>query len=231
MGLKDFFVDFFFKKVPINENDRGDGRESNGEFGESSESCHSCGSGIGCGSGGENIGGVSGELPAIARLKPGGMYKIRNYGLDMEDVDVSVTKRNMYSEDSFCWFELQGDASNGKQIFLEIDMEDEIILEASIKRDLKLSELGISRNDLDRIRGQKQGEVRYMNMTFSLDAFAEATFYRDANLDYGRDFNYFDFYNDENKLKISIRVFDDSSDKIILSQSIRKEQVEILKES
>lgn len=213
MSLKDFLLDFFFKKVPTD----GSMPPSNGCCG--SDKC-----------GTSNVNGVVGDLPPIARMRPGGVYKILNYGLDMEDIDVSVTKRNMYSQDNFCWFELQGDASNGKQIFLEIDMDDEVILDVSINRDLKLNDLHISKSDLLRMKEQHRGEIRYMELLFAFDTVGDATFYRDAELDYGRDFSYLDFYNDEKKLTISVRLYDDSSEKIILNQTLRNDQIEILSE-
>ena len=214
MSLKEFLLDFFFKKVPTNR-------------GEADSSC-SC-SNNRC-SGSSDIEGVTGDLPPIARMRPGGVYKITNYGLDMEDIDISVSRRNMYSEDNFCWFELQGDASNGKQVFLEIDMDDDVILDVSINRDLKLNELHLSKTDLYRMKEQRQGRINYMDLLFEFDTSGTATFYRDAELDYGRDFSYVDFYNNEKKLTISVRLYEDSSEKIILSQNLRSDQIGVLSE-
>ncbi|MBF0299577.1 MAG: hypothetical protein HQK51_12705 [Oligoflexia bacterium] len=109
-------------------------------------------------------------------------------------------------------------------------MDDDVMLEVSIKRDLKLNDLSLTRNDLERIKECKQGEVKYMDMLFSYETSGGATFYRDSELDYGRDFTYIDFYNEKNKLTISVRIYEDSTEKIMLSQSLRKEQITILSE-
>ena len=104
---------------------------------------------------------VEDERLIVENVEQGGLIHIRNYGPDMEDIDVEITRKNMYCQKQFCWYELQGSASNGKQVFLEIDREDELELDISIDRELGLSDIGLTKSDLEEIDEKEEGEITF----------------------------------------------------------------------
>ncbi len=164
----------------------------------------------------------------ILNVGPGGMFSIRNYGHDMEDIDVQVTARHMYSQGDSCWYELEGTASNGKKIFLEIDMDDELILSASLPDKIKLKDLGIDKSDLEEIDDEEEGEVKYNGKVYEYEDSDDACFHRDEDEDSEQPFYYFDFLNEESNTNISIAIWDRGGSEVTLSQIIREDQIDVL---
>ena len=194
-----FLKDFFFKKVD------GSGSDSDKNYAATKDSS---------------------ELN-ILNIKPGGIFKIRHYGPNMEDIDVEVTNRHMYSQDDSCWYELQGKGSNGKSIYLEIDMDEDLILDVSIRSDLSLNDINITKQDLEVIDEDETGKINFEGNTYNYVDSDDAIFYQDSNEDNGEEFYYFDFINKENNYTLSISVGDRGSPEVTLSQRLREDQIEV----
>jgi hypothetical protein len=166
--------------------------------------------------------------PSLVQIKSGGMIRVINYGPEMETIDVQIERKNMYSQDKFCWYELQGQGSNGQQIFIEIDQEDQLEIDITLERDLPLPELGVSFEQLEKIDDLEAGEIKFRGKIYEYDDSDEAFFYRDSDKNYGRKFYYWDFYNEAEGETLSIKKFERGSEKVTLMQSLREDQIEII---
>ncbi len=170
---------------------------------------------------------VEDERLIVENVEQGGLIHIRNYGPDMEDIDVEITRKNMYCQKQFCWYELQGSASNGKQVFLEIDREDELELDISIDRELGLSDIGLTKSDLEEIDEAEEGKITFQGKVYEYDDSDEAFFYRDCDEENERAFYYWDFYNDDLEYTITVKEWERGGVDVTLTQSLREDQIEV----
>ena len=167
------------------------------------------------------------ERLIVENVEQGGLIQIRNYGPDMEDIDVEITRINMYSQEQFRWYELQGSASNGKQVFLEIDRDDELELDISIDRELDLSDIGLTKSDLEEIDKKEEGEITFQGKVYEYEDSDGAFFYRDCDEENERAFYYMDFYNDDLEFTITVKEWKRGGFEVILTQSLREDQIEV----
>lgn len=163
----------------------------------------------------------------IENVRKGGVFHIRNYGYSMEEIDVSVTRVNMYSQGNYCWYELEGKGSNGQLVYVEIDKDGELIINATIKTDLKLKELGITKSELKEMDDEEEGEIKYEGRIYEYEDSGDATYYPECDEESGEPFYYFDFFDEESDTGINVCVWNAGGTDVSVYQSLRADQIEV----
>lgn len=171
---------------------------------------------------------VDPQAKELLEMKIGAMFMVRGYGNDMADIDVSVNRVSMFSEDRSCWYEYQGIASTGQQVYLEVDQSDTVELDISLECGLNLSDLGITKNQLATMAEEQSGELTYQGETFVYDDGGEAVYYRDCDEEFPNEFDYVAFWNEALKQTVIAKIWENGKYHFSLYQSLRPNQVEVL---
>ena len=145
----------------------------------------------------------------------------------MKDNDIKITRKDIYCQEQFCWYELKRSASNGKQVFVEIDRDDELELDISIDRELGLSDIGLTKSDLEEIDEKEEGEITFQGKVYEYEDSDGAFFYRDCDEENERAFYYWDFYNDDLEYTITVKEWERGVVEVTLTQSLREDQIEV----
>lgn len=161
----------------------------------------------------------------IENVGPGGVIQLNNIGPDMEDFDVNVIAKHIYREGGDTWYELEGEIGSRK-VWIEIEEDDELEISITLKK-LKLSDIGLDKNDLKRIDDKEEGSFTFEGKKYSYDDSGKATFLR-----YGEEKNaekvyYWDFECNDEKYSISVEKWEDDSYDVSYSESIKSSQVKI----
>ncbi len=145
----------------------------------------------------------------LENVEIGGVVHLSFVGEDMEDYDLVVSNKHTYRSGDFSWYELVGD--NGKQqVNLSFEINDELEVSLTMNK-VRLSDLQISRKDLERFDEDESGMFIYNGMTFHYEDSDDAEFYRDGDISKGEKYYYWDFESDDGKHLISIEEWSDGS--------------------
>ena len=140
------------------------------------------------------------EEPPVSRkltvkdLEPGGMVQLTG-GLEegFLEVDYTVEGKNRYVADGDEWFELKLMDGSGNVLWLEWEQDDELeIAVTTSKKELTLSDLGLSKAMLEAFDEEEEGHFVYGERTFVYEESDRARFYRDCEGE-GESFYYWDF--------------------------------------
>lgn len=162
----------------------------------------------------------------IKNVDVGGVINLRHIGNDMEDFDVTITAKNMYKEDGFTWYELEGDRGTSDKVWIEIEEDDELEVYVSLK-EIKLRDIDISKNDLKEIDDEEEGEFTYNSEKYYYEDSGSATYYKNCDEANKEKFYYWDFLTDDEKHSIGIEKWSDDSYKVTLSEYVKLSQITI----
>jgi hypothetical protein len=160
----------------------------------------------------------------IENVRPGGVLKLLRVGPDMEDFDVKVIGRHTYREDGFEWYELEGESHAGK-VWLEVEEDDELEVSLSLRR-LKLSEVNLSRERLEEIEQNDEGEVHFDGRTYEYEDCGEGEFLRDGDPSRCERFRYWDFEAEDGEYFLGVEAWGKEY-QVHLSEALSLSQVEI----
>ena len=130
----------------------------------------------------------------VKDLEPGGMVQLTG-GLEegFLEVDYTVEGRNRYVADGDEWFELKLVDGSGNVLWLEWEEDDEIEISVTTsKKELALSDLGLSKAMLEEFDDEEEGRFVYEGRTFVYEESDRARFYKDCGGE-GESFYYWDF--------------------------------------
>ena len=161
----------------------------------------------------------------IQKVGPGGVVKLRNIGPDMDEFDVSIQAKHIYREGESTWYELEGDNGDEK-VWIDIEEDDELELTVRLKK-LKLRDISLKKDDLERIDDDEEGKCQYNNQTFEYDDSGSAVFYRDGNDNLAETFYYWDFEANNGKNSISVERWSNGNIDVSYSEAIKLSQVEV----
>ena len=161
----------------------------------------------------------------IENVGPGGVIQLNNIGPDMEDFDVNVIAKHTYREGGDTWYELEGEIGSRK-VWIEIEEDDGLEVSITLRK-LKLSDIGLEKQDLKRIDNDEEGGFTFEGQKYSYDDSGKATFLR-----YGEESNtekvyYWDFEGDDEKHMISVEQWEDNRYDVSYSESIRPSQIKV----
>lgn len=166
----------------------------------------------------------SGE-PRIQHMQPGGLFSLRSFGEDMEDLDVSVTARHLYDEDGFQWFELEGE-TGGNKVWLTVEDDDELELSITLKK-VSLEDVGLTKEKIQSIGDNDDGQIEFDGQTYLFDDRGDAVFHRNGDLMRSEKFTYWDFESSDESRYITVERWSDGTFECHLSQPVRESQITI----
>ncbi len=160
----------------------------------------------------------------LENVQTGGLIHLNAAGPDLEDFDVKILAKHIYREGEYTWYELEGDRGQQK-VWLEYEEDDELSISMKIK-DLKLRDIGLSRQDLTQMADRDEGEINFDNQTYYFEDSGRAVFYRYGLDDNAEQFSYYDFETEDGQWFISIADWDGELE-ISLSAAIRPSQISV----
>ncbi len=167
---------------------------------------------------------VSTEL-VIENMQAGGVFAIRAFGAAMEDLDIKVLNRHLYREGRFEWIELEGETAAGT-LWLEVEIDDEKMISVTLRK-VDLSDIGLSREQLEQIDDDEAGGFSYEGVEYVYKESDAAVFYRNSNPNDGEKFYYWDFVEKGGELSIGVEKWEDGSFICSLSQAVRESQITV----
>ena len=165
------------------------------------------------------------DEPDIENVGPGGVFSLRSFGPNMEDVDVTVLARHLYREGGFEWFELEGESGDQK-IWLTVEDDDELEISVTLRK-LSLAELGLSKHQLERFDDDEEGSFDFDGMKYVYEDSGAATFSRHGDRQSREDFYYWEFEARDGKSSITVERWDEGSYEGHVSQPIRASQITV----
>jgi hypothetical protein len=165
---------------------------------------------------------------SLENVGAGGVIHLRNVGPDMEEYDVTILSKGIYREgESSEWYELEGD--NGRQkVWISIEEDDGLDVTLTLRR-LKLREIPINREDLDRMDETAEGEFEFEGETFYFEYSNEASYFADGNTSRDNEefFYYWEFENDNEDKFITVEEWENGKFEITLSTPLKASQVQV----
>ncbi len=163
--------------------------------------------------------------PVIENVRPGGLFSIRSFGEDMEDLDVSVLNRHLYKEGRYEWIELEGETAKGN-IWVTVEIDDEKEISVTLRK-TELDEIGVSKADLKRMDDDEAGSFQYNGVEYRYDESDEAVFYRNSDLNDAESFYYWEFKPKGGGVFITVERWEDGSYQCHFSQPVRDRQITV----
>ncbi len=163
--------------------------------------------------------------PVIENVRPGGLFSIRSFGEDMEDLDVSVLNRHLYKEGRYEWIELEGETAKGT-VWVTVEIDDEKEISVTLRK-TELDEIGVSKSDLKRMDDDEAGSFHYEGVDYKYDESDEAVFYRNSDLNDAESFYYWEFKPKGGGVFITVERWEDGSYQCHFSQPVRESQITV----
>ncbi len=174
---------------------------------------------------GEDLTPYSKDELRIENVGSGGVIHLTNIGPDMEDFDVNIIAKHVYREGGETWYELEGDRGTEK-VWIELEEDDELEISITLKK-LKLSDINISKSDLQRIDDKESGQIIYEGQKYSYDDSGSAVFLRYGEEKNKEKFYYWDFEAEDGKHFIGVERWENNSYDVSYSEAIKRSQIEI----
>jgi hypothetical protein len=164
----------------------------------------------------------------LENVGPGGVIHLMNVGPDMEEYDVTILSKSIYREgESTEWYELEGD--NGRQkVWISLEEDDGLDVTLALRK-LKLRELDINRQDLDRMDETAEGEFSFEGETYYFEYSNEASFFSEGNTASDNEdfFYYWEFENEEGDKYITVEEWENGKFEATLSIPLKSSQLKI----
>jgi hypothetical protein len=161
----------------------------------------------------------------IENMQTGGVFSLRNFGSDMDDLDVEVLGRHIYDEDGYEWAELEGE-TGGRKIWLTVEVDDELELSVTLRK-LKLQDVSVTSDQLDQMKSSQSGSFNFEDKTYNFDESSEAVFYRNGDRQSGERHAYWDFESTDGGHSISFERWADGSFDVHISQILSESQITV----
>lgn len=162
----------------------------------------------------------------IENVAPGAVIHLTNIGANLEEFDVKIVAKHTYRQGESSWYELEGDKGTEEKVWIDMEEDDELELAISLRK-LRLEELGITKNDLERMDDEEKGSFNFEGQKYYLDDSDSAVFYRYSEDKNAEKFYYWDFEAKDGKHYIGIEKWSDGSYDVTLSQAIKPSQLTV----
>lgn len=172
-------------------------------------------------------GGTTADSTAlrIENVGQGGVIKLMNIGPDLKDFDATVTRRHVYQVNNYEWSELELDTGTEK-LWLELAEDDELEIRCSHTK-LKLREINVTPDDLERMAADEDGRITYNGITYFFEDAGEATYLKNGDPNLAEQFRYWDFENREGTKLLSIENFGSKSCDVTLAEPVNASQITV----
>ncbi|MDV7339913.1 DUF4178 domain-containing protein [Terasakiella sp. A23] len=173
-----------------------------------------------------------GQDHTILNLRKDGVFSLRAFGNDMDDLDVHVLARHLYSDDDSEWFELEGEAG-GRKVWLTVFDDDELEISITLEKkkidavDVTMDELETYARKQDKGKSAKRPKFDYEGRTYKLDCYDEALFHKNSVRSSRERYEYWEFESDDETRAISVEKWSDGSVEVHVSQTVNENQITV----
>lgn len=160
----------------------------------------------------------------------GDIVTISGFGDDFDDVDFVIEKRNRYESGGFEWFELLG-VYRGRQIWIDWEEDDALEITAtSPDRELRLSALNITEEDLARMDEEESRDnfIEYEGQKFYYEESCEAGYFKDC-AGSGEGFYMWDFAAEDGESFLAIEKWEGEPFSVFTGKVIKPYNVRVFK--
>ncbi len=161
----------------------------------------------------------------IENVEAGGMIHISGIGPNLDEFDVNILGKHLYRQGGSRWYELEGESTQGK-VWIDLEEDDELELTISLKK-MRLSAIGLTKHDLQRMDDEEKGQFSYEGETYHYEDSDEAEFYKYGDQSNGETFYYWDFENEAGDKFIGIEKWEDGGYDVSYSEAIASHQVTV----
>ena len=161
----------------------------------------------------------------IENVKGGAVIHLSGIGKEMEDFDLKVVAKHTYRQGESSWYELECDRGEDK-VWIDMEEDDELELAICLKK-LKLRDIGVSKEELDKMDDDEEGKFQYDGITFYLEDSDPAVFYRYSDDKNAEKYYYWDFEADSEDKFIGIEKWSNGDYDVSYSEKIRPSQVTV----
>jgi len=169
--------------------------------------------------------GYSKDELRIENVEAGGMIHINGIGPNLDEFDVSIIGKHLYRQGGSRWYELEGESTQGK-VWIDLEEDDELELTISLKK-MKLSDIGLSKGDLERMDDEEKGQFSYEGETYHYEDSDEAIFCKHGDESNGERFYYWDFENEDANKFIGVEKWQDGGYDVSYSEPIAAHQMTV----
>lgn len=160
----------------------------------------------------------------IENVGVGGLFQIRGFGPNFEDVDLHVQARHVYDEEGWIWAELECDSKIGT-VFVTVEVDDTVEVSATTKK-LTLEEAGLTPRTLNTIWEDETGSATVDGARFGLDELGDADFFPRGDEDRAQRFRYWQFKGPSDRI-LSVERWGRGEFDVHLSIPIRDSQISV----
>ncbi len=164
----------------------------------------------------------------LENVQAGGLIHLMNVGPNLEEYDVQVLSRSVYREgENYEWYELEGDNGRGK-VWLSLQHDDGLDVNI-VTRKLKLRDIPIERDDLDRMDEAAAGQFDFEGKTYYYDHSTEGSYFQDGRVEADNEefFYYWEFETKDESQFLTVEEWENGRFEVTLSYPVKESQVKV----
>ncbi|MFB6306051.1 MAG: DUF4178 domain-containing protein [Flavobacteriales bacterium] len=163
----------------------------------------------------------------IENVDKGGMIHLTHIGEDLEEFDANIIGKHVYRCGNDEWFELEGESESGK-VWIEVEEDDELLI-AVTRNKMKLKDISVSKEDLDKIDEMEEGQVEYNGEKYHYDDSNEAEFLRYGDENDSKRLYYWDFETENEQKVLSVEKWGKNDYEVYQANYIEPSQITVYK--
>ena len=161
----------------------------------------------------------------IENAGAGAVIHLTGIGPELDEFDLKVIAKHTYRQGESTWYEFECDKGTDK-VWLDMEEDDELELAISL-RELKLRDIGLSKEDLVKMDDDEEGSFDFEGEKYWLEDSDSAVFYRYSDDKNADKFYYWDFEADSGGKYIGVEKWTDGSYDIRYSEKIKPSQLTV----
>ncbi|MHC4943106.1 MAG: DUF4178 domain-containing protein [Planctomycetota bacterium] len=166
----------------------------------------------------------------VKDARVGDIVSISGFGDEYDDVDFVIKRRNRYESGGYEWYELLGEYK-GRQVWIDWEEDDALEITAtSPDRELRLSQLNITEEDLARMDEEESTDnfIEWDGQKFYYSESCEAGYFKDC-AGPGEGFYLWDFEGEDGETFLAIEKWEGEPFSVFTGKTIRPFNVKVFK--
>ncbi len=176
----------------------------------------------------ENKNSELGSEFRLENVQAGGLIHLMNVGPNLEEYDVQILSRSVYREgENYEWYELEGDNGRGK-VWLSLQHDDGLDVTIATRK-LKMRDIPIVRDDLDRMDDAAAGQFDFEGRTYYYDHSTEGSYFQggDVSADSEEFFYYWEFETEDESQFLTVEEWENGRFEVTMSYPVKESQVKV----
>ncbi len=164
----------------------------------------------------------------LENVQTGGLIHLMNVGPNLEEYDVQILSRSVYREgENYEWYELEGDNGRGK-VWLSLQHDDGLDVTIATHK-LKLRDISIERDDLDRMDDAAAGQFDFEGQTYYYDHSTEGSYFQGGNVSAESEefFYYWEFETKDESQFLTVEEWENGRFEVTMSYPVKESQVKV----